>query len=65
MLANELRNTKFRVNSVTPGYTATELNDFKGIKSAGEGAKAIIRLVTSNSENVTGKFLKDDGTVPW
>jgi len=65
MLANELRNTKCRVNSVTPDYTATELNNFKGIKSVGEGAKIVVRLVTSNSEYMTGKFLKEEGTVPW
>ena len=65
MLANELRNTKFRVNSVTPGYTATDLNDFKGIKSVQEGAKPIVRLVTSSSEYVTGEFLKEGGTMPW
>ena len=65
MLANEFRNTKLRVNSVTPGYTATDLNDFKGTKSVQEGVKPIVRLVTSNSENVTGEFLKEGGTVPW
>jgi NAD(P)-dependent dehydrogenase (short-subunit alcohol dehydrogenase family) len=65
MLANELRDTKFRVNSVTPGYTATDLNDFKGLKSVQEGAKPIVRLVTSNSENITGKFFREEGTVPW
>ena len=65
MLANELRNTKFRVNSVTPGYTATGLNDFKGLKSVQEGAKPIVRLVTSNSEYITGKFFREGGTVPW
>jgi NAD(P)-dependent dehydrogenase (short-subunit alcohol dehydrogenase family) len=65
MLSNELRNTKFRVNSVTPGYTATDLNDFKGTKSVQEGVKPIVRLVTSNSEYVTGEFLKEGGIVPW
>jgi NAD(P)-dependent dehydrogenase (short-subunit alcohol dehydrogenase family) len=29
MLASKLRNTKFRVNSVTQGYAATDLNDSK------------------------------------
>jgi NAD(P)-dependent dehydrogenase (short-subunit alcohol dehydrogenase family) len=58
MLASKLRNTKFRVNSVTQGYAATDLNDFKGTKSVQEGVKPIIRLVTSNSEYVTGEFLK-------
>ncbi len=44
---------------------ATDLNDFKGTKSVQEGVKPIVRLVTSNSEYVTGEFLKEGGTVPW
>lgn len=65
MLANEFRNTSFRINSVTPGYTATELNDFQGIKTVEEGAIPIVRLVTSNNEAVTGKFFRAEGEVPW
>jgi len=59
------RNPNWDFYSVTPGYTATGLNDFKGLKSAQEGAKPIVRLVTSNSEYITGKFLREEGTVPW
>jgi hypothetical protein len=36
-------------------------NDFKGLKSAQEGAKPIIRLVTSNSEYITGKVFREEG----
>jgi hypothetical protein len=36
-----------------------------GTKSVQEGVKPIVRLVTSNSEYVTGEFLKEGGTVPW
>jgi NAD(P)-dependent dehydrogenase (short-subunit alcohol dehydrogenase family) len=64
MLANELRNTKFRVNSVTPGYTATDLNQHKGFKTVGEGTKPIVKLVTEEGVR-TGKFFKDGGEVPW
>jgi NAD(P)-dependent dehydrogenase (short-subunit alcohol dehydrogenase family) len=46
MLANELTGTSFRVNSVTPGYTATDLNQHKGFKTAEEGAKPIVRIAT-------------------
>ena len=63
MLANELRNTKFRVNSVTPGYTATDLNQHKGFKTVGEGTKPIVKLVTEEGVG-TGKFFKDGGEVP-
>jgi len=64
MLANELRSTKFRVNSVTPGYTATDLNQHRGYKTVEEGAKPIVKLVTESSVE-TGKFIKEGGEVPW
>jgi len=35
--------------------------DFKGTKSIQEGVKPLVRLVTLNSEYVTGKFLKEGG----
>jgi hypothetical protein len=52
-------------DSALTHYTATGLNDFKGLKSAQEGAKPIVRLVTSNSEYITGKFFREEGAVPW
>lgn len=64
MLANELRNTKFRVNSVTPGYTATDLNQHQGSQTAEEGAKPIVQVVTEGN-GTTGKFFKLGGEVPW
>jgi NAD(P)-dependent dehydrogenase (short-subunit alcohol dehydrogenase family) len=65
MLANEFRNTNFKVNSVTPGYTATSLNGYKGIKTVEQGAKPIVKLATLNNEGPTGKFFRDEGEVPW
>ena len=37
MLAFEFRNSNFRINSVTPGYTATDLNQFRGPKTVARG----------------------------
>lgn len=65
MLANELKNTAFRVNSVTPGYTATDLNQHKGLKTAEEGARPIVHVATQSDEVTTGKFYKDSGEVAW
>ena len=65
MLANEFRDTHFKVNSVTPGYTATDLNDHKGIKKVEDGAKPIVRLATLNMDGPTGKFFREEGEVPW
>ncbi|UZT99034.1 SDR family oxidoreductase [Chryseobacterium fluminis] len=63
--ANEFKNSKFKINSVTPGYTATDLNGFAGFKTAAEGAKPIVKLATIGSEGPTGKFFREEGEVPW
>lgn len=65
MLANELRGENITVNSVTPGYTATDLNQFKGFKTVEEGAKAIVQLAMLEDRTVTGRFFKDGGEIPW
>lgn len=63
MLANELLDEGIRVNSVTPGYTATDLNQFQGAKTPEQGAWPIVKLV--NEEPITGRFFNDSGEVPW
>ncbi len=65
LLSNELSKSNFCVNSVTPGYTATDLNQFQGFKTAEQGAKAIVKLATSADRGITGKFFKDEGEIPW
>jgi NAD(P)-dependent dehydrogenase (short-subunit alcohol dehydrogenase family) len=65
MLANELKGTNFKINSVTPGYTATDLNQHKGIKTAEQGAIPIVKYATLSNDGPTGKFFKDEGEVPW
>lgn len=65
MLANELSSTNFRINSVTPGYTATDLNGFQGAKTVAQGAKAIVSLATQPLPGTSGKFFKDGGEVLW
>ena len=64
-LAHEFRNTKFRINSVTPGFTATDLNGFTGLKTAAQGAKPIVRVATIGPNGPSGKFFKEEGEVPW
>lgn len=63
--ANEFKNSKFKINSATPGYTATDLNGFAGFKTAAEGAKPIVKLATIGAEGPTGKFFREEGEVPW
>ena len=65
MLANEFRNTKFKINSVTPGYTATDLNQFKGTKTAEQSAKVIVKYATIANDGPSGKYFKEDGEIDW
>lgn len=64
-LAHEFRNTRFRINSVTPGYTATDLNGFAGFKTAVQGAKPVVKMATIDADGPTGKFFREEGEVPW
>lgn len=65
MLAYELRDTNFKVNSVNPGYTATDFNHHQGPKSVQEGAEPIVKYATIGSDGPTGKFFSDFGETPW
>ena len=65
MLANEFRNTNFKINSVTPGYTATDLNHHQGTQTVAQGAKAIVKYAAVDNNGPTGKFLNEAGEVDW
>ncbi|MGH2643098.1 MAG: SDR family oxidoreductase [Chitinophagaceae bacterium] len=65
MLANEFRNTHFKINSVTPGYTATDFNQHKGIQTVEQGAKVIVKYATLGNDGPTGKYFKEDGEIDW
>lgn len=62
-LSQELRN--FKINSVTPGYTATDLNNFAGFKTAAQGAEPIVRLATIGEDGPTGQFFRQEGELQW
>jgi len=64
-LAYELLGTAIKVNSVDPGYTATDLNQNRGTQSIPEGAVQIMRLALPAGDGPTGTFSNAQGTVPW
>jgi NAD(P)-dependent dehydrogenase (short-subunit alcohol dehydrogenase family) len=64
-LAWELRDTSIKVNSVEPGYTATDLNHHRGTQTIPEGAAEIIRLALLLDNGPTGTFSSAQGIVPW
>lgn len=64
-LAYDLRETGVKVNSVCPGYTATDLNNHSGHQTIEEGAVAIVRLAQGHKDGPSGGFIHKDGTYPW
>jgi NAD(P)-dependent dehydrogenase (short-subunit alcohol dehydrogenase family) len=56
---------RMRINSVDPGYTATDLNANRGTQTVEEGAAAIVRYALNPPDGPTGGFFGKDGTVRW
>ena len=63
-LAFELRDQGIAVNSVNPGFTATDLNAHRGQQTVEEGAAEIVR-VALQERGPTGKFLETGGELVW
>jgi len=63
-LAYELRDGNIAVNSINPGYTATDLNQNRGTQTVEQGAAEIVRVALLDPP-ITGKFLEAGGEVPW
>jgi NAD(P)-dependent dehydrogenase (short-subunit alcohol dehydrogenase family) len=61
----ELRDTGILINAACPGYTATDLNGFHGVRTPEQGAAIAIRLATLPADGPTGGFFDDAGVVPW
>jgi NAD(P)-dependent dehydrogenase (short-subunit alcohol dehydrogenase family) len=63
--ARELRDTNILINLGCPGYTATDLNNFHGVRTPQQGAAIAIQLATLPDDGPTGGFFEDAGVVPW
>ncbi|MEV0662675.1 SDR family oxidoreductase [Actinomadura luteofluorescens] len=63
--AKELHDTNILINAACPGYCATDLNGFRGIRTAQQGAATAIHLATLPDNGPTGSFFEDAGVVPW
>ncbi|MHA4947030.1 SDR family oxidoreductase [Micromonospora sp. SD19] len=61
----ELADTNILINCACPGYVATDLNGFRGVRTPQEGAATAIRLATLPDGGPTGGFFEDAGVVPW
>ncbi|KAF7295706.1 (+)-neomenthol dehydrogenase [Mycena indigotica] len=65
-LAFELRDEGIKVNTVSPGFTATKLNGFAaGGKTIEEGAAVLLPWCLLGKDGATGKFADEKGELPW
>jgi NAD(P)-dependent dehydrogenase (short-subunit alcohol dehydrogenase family) len=62
--AIELEKENIKVNSVSPGFTATALNNFQGTDSVEVGSREPIR-VALETDGPTATFTGPEGPLPW
>jgi NAD(P)-dependent dehydrogenase (short-subunit alcohol dehydrogenase family) len=55
-----------KVNALSPGFVATDLNNHSGTDTAEQGGARIARQVLLPDDGPTGVFLRESGgTYPW
>jgi NAD(P)-dependent dehydrogenase (short-subunit alcohol dehydrogenase family) len=63
--AKELRDTNILINLGCPGFVATDLNGFRGVRTPEEGARIAISLASLPDDGPTGGYFEDAGVIPW
>ncbi|GAB2530698.1 SDR family oxidoreductase [Nocardia heshunensis] len=64
MLAAELRSDRILVNSICPGWVATDMGG-PGGRPVAEGAAGIVWAATLPDSGPTGGFFRDGNPLPW
>lgn len=64
-LAYELRETAIKVNSVSPGYVATDMTQNQGALTVEQGAAEPVRLALLPPDGPSGGFFSESGSYPW
>ncbi|CAM5597492.1 SDR family NAD(P)-dependent oxidoreductase [Streptomyces purpurascens] len=54
-----------KINSVSPGWTATGMNGFRAPRSVEQGARAVITLADLPDDGPSGGFYDEHGTLAW
>jgi NAD(P)-dependent dehydrogenase (short-subunit alcohol dehydrogenase family) len=56
---------RMRINSVDPGFTATDFNRHRGTQTVEEGAEAIVRYALIPADGPSGGFFDRNGVEVW
>jgi NAD(P)-dependent dehydrogenase (short-subunit alcohol dehydrogenase family) len=65
MLADELRGSKILVNSVCPGWVATDMGGPNAPRTVEQGAKSVMWAATLPDDGPTGGFFRDGRPLAW
>ena len=65
MLADELKSSRILVNSVCPGWVATEMGGRGAPRSPEQGAAAVLWGVLLPDDGPTGGFYRDGRQLRW
>lgn len=65
MLADELRGSRILVNSVCPGWVATEMGGPNAPRTVEEGAASVMWAATLPDDGPTGGFFRDGEPLAW
>ncbi len=65
-IANELKGTSIKINSVCPGFVATYPGTEQwGARPVADGAKGIVWAATLDNDGPTGGFFRDGKALSW
>jgi NAD(P)-dependent dehydrogenase (short-subunit alcohol dehydrogenase family) len=69
-LAYDLRNTAFKINAVSPGFTKTDFTRNYGTGTVEDAGKRIVKYALIGSDGPSGKFFCEEtnpetGEIPW
>ncbi|MDB6063506.1 MAG: hypothetical protein JWM78_3609 [Verrucomicrobiaceae bacterium] len=65
LLSAELVGTTVKVNSVEPGYTATDMTKGNGLQTVEQAAKAIVKYATIDADGPSGGYFDIHGRIAW
>jgi NAD(P)-dependent dehydrogenase (short-subunit alcohol dehydrogenase family) len=62
----ELEDTPIKVNLVSPGFTATNLNNYAGTETVEDGSREVVRVALLGPDAPGGTFTRwEDVSIPW
>lgn len=65
ILADELKDTGIKINSVCPGWVKTDMGGANATRSLTEGASGIVWAATLPGDGPSGGFFRDGQPIPW